>query len=190
MMLYTKIDIPRSPVRFAYEHRTMLFGSCFAESIGKRLSGSLFRAEINPFGTLYNPASVAMAIERLIEGMTFTSDDLFQHEGLYHSFFHHSSFSSVSADECLQQINERLQQAAVMLSSADRIIITWGTAYVYRLKGTGQTVANCHKLPEKYFERARLSVEEIVSLWEPLIAKLQKKHPSLQWLFTVSPIRH
>jgi len=75
MMLYTKIDIPRSPVRFAYEHRTMLFGSCFAESIGKRLSGSLFRAEINPFGTLYNPASVAMAIERLIEGMTLKTRD-------------------------------------------------------------------------------------------------------------------
>lgn len=190
MILYTKIDIPRSAIRFAYEHRTMFFGSCFAESIGRRLSDSLFCTEINPFGTLYNPASVAMTIERLIDGTPFTSDDLLQYEGLYHSFFHHSSFSSTSADECLHQINERLQQASAMLSSADRIIITFGTAYVYRLKKTGQVAANCHKLPEKYFERTRLSVEEIVSLWEPLIAKLQKEHPSLQWLFTVSPIRH
>ena len=65
MILYTKINIPRSPVRLAYEHRTILFGSCFAESIGRRLSDSLFRVEINPFGTFYNPASVTMAIEQL-----------------------------------------------------------------------------------------------------------------------------
>ncbi|MDO4703968.1 GSCFA domain-containing protein [Tannerella sp.] len=190
MILYTKIDLPRSPIHFTYEHRIMMFGSCFAESIGSRLSEALFRTDINPFGTLYNPASVAMTIERLLDKTVFICDELFQYEGLYHSFFHHSSFSSLSADECLRQINERLRQSAAMLSSADRIVVTFGTAYVYRLKETSNVVANCHKLPEKHFERTRLSVEEIVSLWEPLIAKLQKEHPSLQWLFTVSPIRH
>ncbi len=190
MIFFTKVDIPRSSVLFSYENRTMLFGSCFAESIGNHLLSNVFRVDINPFGVLYNPASIAMAIERLLGNEAFTSSDLLQSEGLYHSCFHHGSFSALSAEECLQRINGRLQKSATTLSRADRFIVTFGTAYVYRLKETRQIVANCHKLPESCFERTRLSVEQIVESWDLLIAKIRKIRPDMQWLFTVSPVRH
>ena len=70
------------------------------------------------------------------------------------------------------------------------MVITLGTAYVYRLKSSGQVVANCHKLPEKMFDRSMLSVAEIVSEWKELLLSLWKQCPDLKILFTVSPIRH
>jgi len=48
----------------------MLFvGSCFADSIGQRFVQERFQAVVNPYGTMYNPASVCHTIERhLAEG--------------------------------------------------------------------------------------------------------------------------
>lgn len=44
----------------------MLFvGSCFADSIGRRFKEEKFRATVNPFGVMYNPASVLHTIERI-----------------------------------------------------------------------------------------------------------------------------
>ena len=47
-------------------------------------------------------------------------------------------------------------------------------------------VANCHKMPEQWFTRRRLTVDEIVRTWMLITARYPDKH----WLFTVSPIRH
>ncbi len=71
-----------------------------------------------------------------------------------------------------------------------RLIITWGTSWVYRLKETGAIVGNCHKLPERNFVRQRLSVPDIVDDWKALLGELLHINPELKVLFTVSPIRH
>ena len=39
-------------------------GSCFADSIGQRFVENKFRATVNPYGTMYNPASVLHTVER------------------------------------------------------------------------------------------------------------------------------
>ena len=45
----------------------MLFvGSCFADSIGQRFVEEKFRAVVNPYGTMYNPASVLHTVERFL----------------------------------------------------------------------------------------------------------------------------
>ena len=51
-------------------------------------------------------------------------------------------------------------------------------------------VGNCHKLPEKSFTRRLLDPEEITACYENLLEILHTQNPSLQVLFTVSPIRH
>lgn len=190
MILTTTIDIPKGPFGFGYEEPIMLMGSCFAENIGKRLSDNQFKTDLNPFGTLYNPASVASALKRLLHPAPFTTTDLFQQDGVYHSFAHHSRFSSTSEADCLEQINNRLNDSATFLTKASRLIITFGTAYVYQLKSSGEVVANCHKLPEKLFERSMLSVETITEEWQILLQQLWQHNPLLKVLFTVSPIRH
>lgn len=167
-----------------------MLGSCFAENMGERLQNAKFSVDLNPFGILYNPLSIQQAIYRLLNPEPFFEKDLFLNEGRWHSFMHHSHFSSRSADKCLQTINTRLQQSAEQLLRADYLFVTFGTAWVYELCASGQVVANCHKLPPKNFNRRRLSVAEIVDTYIPLINSLLAKNPQLKFVFTVSPIRH
>lgn len=190
MQLYTTIQIPEPPFRLSPQERILLLGSCFVENIGAKLTDGKFDTDVNPFGTLYNPASIAAAIRMLLHPERFTADDLFHHEGVYHSFTHHSRFSSPSATECLDNINDRLFSSAEKIRSTRYMMVTLGTAYVYRLKTTGEVVANCHKLPEKMFDRSMLSVEEIVSEWKGLLLSLWEQCPEMKLVFTVSPIRH
>lgn len=190
MELFTRVTIPRSSIRFDYSDRIILLGSCFAENIGKKLEENKFGVDINPFGILYNPASVAQAIRTLIRPEQYTPDDLFEHEGVYRSFAHHSRFSSLSAGQTLENMNNRLMSAAELLQDATQIVVTFGTACVYRLKSSGQVVANCHKLPEKMFTRQMLGAEEIEKEWKALLLSLWEHNPKAKILFTVSPVRH
>lgn len=190
MELCTRITIPKALFTFSYTDRTVLLGSCFAENIGKKLTDNKFATDVNPFGTLYNPMSVASALKMLLRPERFATGDLFCHEGIYHSFSHHSRFSSASEAECLDTINERLTDSSAFLRKATRLIVTLGTAYVYRLKENGQIVSNCHKLPERLFDRSMLSVADITTEWHNLLLSLWEQNPGLQVLFTVSPIRH
>ena len=190
MNFITPIQIPPSTIRIGYEHRTMILGSCFAEAIGQRLSDLLFPIDLNPFGILYNPDSIAAAIRRLMDGSLFTADELTRYDDLYHSLLHHGSFSAPTADECLERINARLSAGAEFLAAADRIIVTFGTSYVYRWKGTGAVVGNCHKMPDSYFRRERLSVDKVVHRWNLLLDSMVRRRPEVKWIFTVSPVRH
>lgn len=186
----TQVKIERGVLGFSHATPVVLVGSCFAENIGERLSGHFFPVDINPFGTLYNPASVAEGLRMLINGKQLQTSDLFSHEGAFHSFTHHSRFSASTEEDCLRKINERLQSSSIALREAERLVVTFGTAWVYKLKSDGRIVGNCHKLPEKMFERARLTVDEVVADWCDLIETLRQKNPRLKILFTVSPVRH
>jgi len=190
MKFTTPVIIPPALAPITYNDKLLAFGSCFTENIGERLSRYGFDIAVNPFGILYNPLSIANALERLLSGSLFSKEELFPHNGLWHSFSHHGSFSATTADETLQTINKRLIAAAQRLTECNHLLITFGTAWVYRLQTSGEVVANCHKLPEKQFTRSRLSVEEITGCYLPLIERLKKINPHINLLLTVSPIRH
>jgi len=190
MDFFTHIDISESFIDISYQDQILLFGSCFAESIGKRLNEYKFHVDINPFGVLYNPLSISTAISSLIKPIDKTKDDLFLHNGLYHSFTHHSSFSAITETECLEKINHRIQISSANLKKANRLFITFGSAHVYLLKSNGEIVANCHKLPSRFFEIKRLSVTDIFEEWDRLLSSLFKINKQLNVIFTVSPIRY
>lgn len=190
MELRTKITLPPPAFGFSYRDTVLLMGSCFAENIGAKLEEGKFPVDINPFGTLYNPASVALSLRMLLRPERLSPAGLFEHEGTFHSFAYHSRFSSHDADEALGNMNERLFASSANLRKASRLIVTFGTAFVYRLKEGGAVVSNCHKLPERLFSREMLSVDEIAGEWETLLLALWEQAPDLKTLFTVSPIRH
>jgi hypothetical protein len=137
----------------------------------------------NPFGTLYNPLSIAQAINYQLP---ITNDQLplVEYEGLWHSMSHHGSFSRADKAEAEQAVRASIETMQQALHEATIVIVTFGTAWVYEMNG--EIVGNCHKLPENNFTRRRLSVEEIVSAWKPILDRYPDKH----WIFTVSPIRH
>ena len=73
-----------------------------------------------------------------------------------------------------------------LLDEADVAVITFGTAWVYVDNATRQVVDNCQKRPASDFTRRRMTVEEIVALWQPILERYADK----RFVFTVSPIRH
>ena len=182
MKLYTSVDIAPSPKKIAYNDKILLLGSCFADNIGTKFGEYYFQTTVNPYGTLYNPASIAKAISGIGNGVLDIG--FVEHNGLWHSLSHHGSFSRADKEDLVRaceqskvQLREALQQASIM-------IITFGTAWVYEYED--KVVANCHKLPANRFVRRRMTVDEIVEIWQPILAAMPDKH----WIFTVSPIRH
>lgn len=186
----TIIDTPKSKIKISHQSKILMIGSCFATNIGKKLIENKFNLCLNPFGILYNPTSIAKGLALLMDGKEFTEGDVFLDKGLYNSFYHHSSFSHSSQEQCLNRINSSLQEAGQLLKKADILFITFGTSYVYEYLATSEVVGNCHKLPSKDFRRFRLSVSDIVKQWRNLLLELKTVNPKLEVIFTVSPIRH
>lgn len=190
MELQTTVQIPAPAFNISHATRLLLLGSCFAENIGEKFRRYKFNADVNPCGIIYNPASVAGSLRLLLSGKRFTPDDLLPVGGQWVSLQHHGSFSSPDPDTCLHHINTRLDDARRELPRLDLLVITWGTAWVYRHISRSIIVSNCHKIPAREFERYRLSVEDIVTDYTHLLHELLQANPTLQVLFTVSPIRH
>lgn len=190
MELQTKVDIPRPDFVIDYSTRMMMLGSCFTENIGEKFRYFKFDVDVNPCGIVYNPLSAANTLRLLLDGKTFTPEDLILVNGKWASLYHHGDFSSPDQAECLSRINDRLERARRQLAAADTLIITWGTAWVYDHLRSGVTVANCHKLPPQEFKRRRLDIDEIVEEYSQLLVRIREAVPSIRVIFTVSPIRH
>ncbi len=189
MEFRTKVELPVGEAEIHHQDKMMLLGSCFAENIGRRLVENKFQCDVNPFGILYNPYSIIEALDEMMEGREYTREDLFEAGGMWHSWMHHGSFSAPTAEECLANINARLKKAHEWLRQADWLLITWGTAYYYELKETGKVVANCHKQPERMFDRRLADAGSIGFDFNELMERLGVFNPNLKVLFTISPIR-
>ena len=190
MELYTAVVLPDKLPPITHADRLMLLGSCFSTEIGARMSAAKFNCDLNPFGVLYNPLSIATALRRILTGEAYRKEELFQHKGLWHSPMHHSDFSSDDCAKTLKHINTRLLRAHHSLPRITRLLLTFGTAWVYEERSTGRIVGNCHKLPERLFTRRLLSYDEITAQYASLLSGLMAVNPELTVLFTVSPIRH
>ena len=186
----TEVELPEFKKKLGYRHHSLMIGSCFAENIGFYLQERCLPILINPFGILYNPLSIANCLETLMESKTFTKDDLFHSNGLYHSFSHHSRFSCSDSEKMLENMNILATEASTTLSNASHLFITFGTSWAFQYKQSGQIVSNCHKLPTAEFSHIRLSINNITDIWIPLIEHLKRINPNLHLVFTVSPIRH
>ena len=190
MNFRTQVELPERETEIRHSERIMLFGSCFAENIGNLLKENKFRCDVNPFGVLYNPLSIANALNQILEGKEYREEDLFFSGGLWHSWMHHSDFSAPSQEEALALVNSRLAKAKENLAKADWLVMTWGTAYVYIHQEMQKVVGNCHKQPDKTFRRLMLNAEAFVEECRDVLKKCREVNPNLKVLFTVSPIRH
>ena len=190
MNFRTQVELPEKEMKISHSERIMLWGSCFVENIGRLLVENKFRCMVNPLGILYNPLSIAESLRQVMMKKVYVETDLFQAGGMWHSWMHHSDFSSSSLEDCLKRINGNMSMAVEMLPETDWLVVTFGTAYVYALRQTDEVVGNCHKQPERLFVRRKLEVAEVVETWKCLLDGLRTLNPRLKVLFTVSPIRH
>ncbi len=187
MQLHTKLDIKPLNLTIAYGDGLLFLGSCFADEIGTLCRGLGFDALVNPFGVLYNPASIAQSVERLRSGKPFCHKEVIQvGEGQYCTFSHNTAFWNTSEEALLEQVNQNLVKAHAHFKDSKWVILSLGTSWVFRSKETQEVVSNCHKLPALRFERFFLSVEQSVQC----LSEIVRQHPEKRFIFTVSPLRH
>ena len=192
--LSTIVQCPEGPFEISLgDSRTMILGSCFAEVIGSRMQACGFNVCVNPFGTLYNPSSIAAAVERMQSAVPFTEQDCVQMGAgspLICSLNHHTSFARPGVQEFLENANAALERCASFWKQCDRVIITLGTAFVWEYLGDGamqgRPVANCLKLPEAVFRRRMMDSQECASC----LGRITQPFPDKKFIFTVSPVRH
>lgn len=121
MKLQTPVADVKCKTGISYSDKIMMLGSCFTDSIGELLGSYGFDVCRNPFGTLYNPLSIAASVERLVSGRSFTSEDVVQlgaGSGLFCSFSHGTLSARSTAEEFLHDANERLAGASAFSAHA------------------------------------------------------------------------
>ena len=187
MIFHTKINIKPLDETIAYGDGLLFLGSCFADEVGTLCHGLGFDAMVNPFGVLYNPASIAQSLERLYNGTPFSHEEVIGvGERQYCTFSHNTAFWNVSESALLEQVNRYLAEAHTRFLKAKWIILSLGTSWIFRDKETQKVVSNCHKLPADRFERVFLSVEQSYQY----LSEIVQQHPEKRFIFTVSPMRH
>ncbi len=149
-----------------------------------------FPLVLNPFGIVYNPMSVANALNGLVDNQQFTQDDIFFHKERWHSFSHHSRFSHSDENICLQQINNAIQTGHEQFRQAGVVLVTLGTAHVFFHKYLKRVVNNCHQLPATDFERRLLHVNEISRSLASTFKLMKILRPNIRIILTISPVRH
>ena len=65
MEFRTVVDIDDPGFRIGACEEMLFVGSCFADKIGARFTDEKFRTIVNPFGVMYNPASILHTIQKL-----------------------------------------------------------------------------------------------------------------------------
>jgi hypothetical protein len=184
--------VPIKPVekRLSYEDNYFLMGSCFSENIGHYLKTYQFKQMVNPFGIIFNLASLSRLTQRIVDLEHFTTADIVENQGVWSCFEAHSNQNSQSSQLLLERLNQQLTAANDWLKNATIFVLTVGTSWVYRHLAYNKIVANCHKMPANHFEKVLLNPAENLFYLNQIILKLKAFNPNLKIMLTVSPVRH
>lgn len=190
MQFRTQIPINKNSLPISYDSNIVSLGSCFAVNIGQKLEYYKFRNTINPFGILFHPLALEKIISFALNKKKFSKADIFFHNERWHCFDAHSDLSSTDAESLINSLNTASLLLNEAVKSASHIIITLGTAWVYNHNEIKETVANCHKVPQKEFTKELLDPERIKQSLQNNINMIREMNPDVQVIFTVSPVRH
>ncbi len=187
-MLDVNIKEPLNKIN--YQDSILIIGSCFTEHIGGRLLDHKFKVLQNPSGIMFDPVSVCTSLNAYLRNDEFDSGELYFLNELWHSWDHHSSFSGQVKDEVVARINRSRNEAHMFLKKASWVIITLGSSFHYRLKESGNRVANCHRAPAQLFAKEMAGISEITENLQTTVTNLKQFNPAINIVLTVSPVRH
>lgn len=192
MNFRTEIERITGLPELTHECSIMTLGSCFADEMGNILMSRLYHTLSNPVGTLFNPASIAVAVKDIVKFRQYSQQMLApDNNNIWHSFNHHSRFSHANPQTVVDGINAAIANAHRFLQNSPlTLIITLGSARVFKLKQSGEVVANCHKFNADLFEIDDLDVAQIEDNLTHCIELINSINPHTEFLFTVSPVRH
>lgn len=186
----TILNVDRSAELISIKDQLFTIGSCFADTIGEQLIQNKFNVLKNPFGTTYNPLSIHNQLSYAIHNHLPAQHTFLQNQDVYLNYNFHSSLSALSHTALEKILANSIGKAHYFLKDAKWIMITYGTAWIYTRKDTGEVVANCHKVPANQFEKELCTQKRMLDSFEELYTKLKAFNPNLKIILTVSPVRH
>jgi hypothetical protein len=186
----TEITIEKAPQSFALSDTFLTIGSCFSDTIGQQLHNYKLRTLVNPFGTMYNPESIHKALRYALFNQPPAEHTYLTQDDLISNYDFHSTFSSPEKRIVEKKLTEGIGISHYFLKEADWLLITYGTSWIYTRKDTGETVANCHKVPGHHFDKQLLTQKKILESFDPFYQQLKSFNKNIQLILTVSPVRH
>ncbi len=64
MQFRTEVKVEKADFEIKPAERMLFVGSCFADRLGRRFQENRFPATVNPYGVMYNPASIWHTVEK------------------------------------------------------------------------------------------------------------------------------
>ena len=191
MKFRTEVDIQSSQQKIEIEDKIFSIGSCFASEMSDLFQKGQLQTVNNPFGTIFNPFSINNSIKRLHDSEFYYEDDLIAYHDEFISLDHHTNFDTRYIHQTLEKINSKIEEGNRFLQESNWVIITYGTSFIYEFEPKKKLVANCHKIPQKFFEKRLLTHQELTdSIYDTIINLHDICPENVQILFTVSPVRH
>ena len=185
----TIVHVDPLPSPLQVESKAYFAGSCFAENMAAKMQQLRMEIVLHPFGIIYNPIALAEMLHMQKANTQIPVSDIFAANGVYQNWHFHSKLGDVNPETALQNMQQAVLKGHQFLQTANYLIITFGTAFVYELPD-GKIVANNHKMAAGNFKKRLLSVEEISLAWNTVLAELKSINPNLIVIFTISPVRH
>lgn len=190
MKFTTPVSIVPQEPKIDHHSKIFLAGSCFVENIGDKFDYFKLTNKRNPLGILFHPFGLRELVTRAVSGFKFKAEDTFFHNERWHCFDAHSSLSNPSQEKLISRLNEELEQTRTFLQVASHVIFTLGTSWIYRRAENNEPVANCHKLPQVNFNKELSQIAELEDALTQMVGQIKKLNPSVQIIFTISPVRH
>jgi hypothetical protein len=186
----TVVSTTPSDFTMSLKSPVMTTGSCFADLIGDRLQSFKMQVLANPFGTVYNPDAIHKALRYAVFNEPPPAHTFLQNSDIHFNYDFHSALSAMSRHDLEHQLTETIGKAHYFLKNASWLMITYGTAWIYTRKDTGELVSNCHKMPGALFSKSLLSQKHILESFDTFYQDLKKFNPGIRIILTVSPVRH
>lgn len=185
----TEFTVPKSQFPISHQSKILSMGSCFAQTIGQKMTAAKFDCLVNPFGTIFHPMILGDLLDHAMFGDKMEENGVIQREGIYFYLGAHSDLFGDSLDELAQKYAVQLAAVKDYLETGTHLILTLGTSWIYETEEFGR-VANCHRLPQKQFSKRLVSLDEMLFHFDHIFGNISRVYPNLQIIFTVSPVRH
>lgn len=172
-----------------HSSQIILIGSCFSDEVGQLLKDNGFQIVVNPGGTLFHPLAIANLLKWALADQ-FVPLRMYQREDICLSWDLSGTFYALSAKEFEKKSQQLYADLRLFLLNYTHLIITFGSSWAYLLQQDNQVVANCHKAPKSSFSKELSKLDDLLFCWKNLLNEIKQMNPSLQVIFTVSPVKH
>jgi len=190
MLFRTEIKLKSINRKISVEDKIFSIGSCFASEMHNIFTTGKIQTLNNPFGTIFHPIAINTVFQRIYLEQNYTEKDLINYSDQFISLDHSTIFDNSKIEICLEKINSNLELAKNFLKQTKWIIITFGTSWIYEFIENNKIVANCHKIPQKFFNKRLLTFCEIYNAISETLQIFKKISPDIQILLSISPVRH